>query len=286
MTDLGFLVIFVLDPRQDAEHFHLILMKTEKQELSFTPETPSEQILKYYPEAIDSNELTRRFLNFVDLVYELKAENIVLGQSVCSDDLNNIQFPPSAKGMLGPFNLGGLNGYPFTGLTGMGAFSHHYPECGALLIFYGPHIGIGNEGVPGRVIRPGQTKPSTCCGAAAAALKKLEAGGIRPQVPVEPDYQQGTIEQIFLKQESRITSAPRERRILVATEVMYQAIHHQVRYLMDNTEFTSRYVFCFGGILINPDAKETSFIEVHDGYTVDVKTHETKEVKEEILAAI
>lgn len=278
--------MFILDPRQDAEHFHLILMKTKKQELSFTPETPSDQILKYYPGAKDSNVLAQYFLKWACANYELKPEDIVLGQSVCSDDLNNIQFPSCAKIMLGPFNLGGLNGYPFTGLTGMGAFSHHYPECGALLIFYGPHIGIGKEGIPGRVIRPGQTKPSTCCGAAAAALKKLEAGGIHPQVPVEPDYQQGTIEQIFLKQESRITSAPRERRILVAAEVMYQAIHHQVRYLMDNTEFTSNYVFCFGGILINPDAKETSFIEVRDCFMVDVKTHETKEIKEEILAAV
>lgn len=261
-------------------------MKTEKPELSFTPETPSDQILKYYPGAKDSNVLAHYFLEWACAKYELRPEDIVLGQSVCSDDLNNIQFPPSAKHLLGPFNLGGLNGYPFTGLTGMGAFSHHYPKHGALLIFYGPHIGIGNEGIPGKVHRPGQKELSSCCGAAAGALDKLQKGEIHFQLPVEPDYQQGTIEQIFLRQQLRITSASAEKRILVATEVMYEAIHHQIGCILDNTKFECSYVFCCGGILINPDAKETSFIEVRDGFVVDVKSRETKEIKEELLASV
>ena len=40
--------------------------------------------------------------------------------------------------LLGPFKMGGLNGFPFTGLTGMSAFSSHVPDNGAVLIFYGP----------------------------------------------------------------------------------------------------------------------------------------------------
>jgi hypothetical protein len=32
--------------------------------------------------------------------------------------------------------MGGLNGYPFAGLTGMNAFTNHVPENGAIIGIY------------------------------------------------------------------------------------------------------------------------------------------------------
>ncbi|MCD8539389.1 MAG: hypothetical protein LRY55_06200, partial [Leadbetterella sp.] len=71
--------------------------------------------------------------------------------------------------MLGPFKMGGLNGYPFAGITGMNAFAHHVPEDGAVIVFYAPHIGITAEGNIGEISRIGQSRNSACCGAAKGA---------------------------------------------------------------------------------------------------------------------
>lgn len=264
-------------------------MATPKPELSFTLRKANEHILRYYPDAKDSNLLVETFL----ATHGIPPADILLGNSVCSDDLNNIQYPPSAKDMLGPFNLGGLNGFPFTGRTGMGAFSHHSPDRGVMLIFYGPHIGISDNGVVGEIVRPGQTHLSTCCGAAQAALKKLEACEITERVPVEPDYQQQTIEQIFWRSRRRILDVKDKPLLVEATQVMYEAIHHQVDYLVRNTpDFECGTLFRFGGILINPDAKQTAFIQLEHAIMNKVRADktlapdETEDIKDKLMVAM
>lgn len=264
-------------------------MAPPKPELSFPLRKANEHILRHYPDAKDSNLLVETFLQ----TYGIPPGNILLGNSVCSDDLNNIQYPPSAKDMLGPFNLGGLNGFPFTGLTGMGAFSHHYPDRGVMLIFYGPHIGISNSGVVGEILRPGQTRLSTCCGAAQAALKKLELYQITPGDPAEPDYQQQYIEQTFLRSERRILDVQGKPRLVEATQVMYEAIHHQINILVENTfDFELETLFRFGGILINPDGKQTAFIQLEHAIMNKVRADktfapdETEDIKDKLMVAM
>ena len=127
--------------------------------------------------------------------------------SICSDDLNTIEYPRRAYEMLGPFKLGGLDGFPFAGLTGMSAFAHHVPQDGAVFVFHGPHIGVSKEGDTGTIVRPGQTRHSPCCGAIRAAINKMESGGIVPGELSELDYQQNTIEQLLLANRDRIASA-------------------------------------------------------------------------------
>jgi hypothetical protein len=39
----------------------------------------------------------------------------MLADSVCSDDLNIIQYPARTQEFLGPFKMGGLDGFPFIG---------------------------------------------------------------------------------------------------------------------------------------------------------------------------
>lgn len=102
----------------------------------------------HYPNAISSNDFITHTYKVPCEEYCIKPHNILLANSICSDDANAIEYPEAGRQMLGPFNLGGLNGYPFGGLTGMGAFSGHVPDDGAAMVFYAPHIGIGREQVP------------------------------------------------------------------------------------------------------------------------------------------
>lgn len=117
----------------------------------------------------------------------------MLADSICSDDVNSIEYLPRAYEMLGPFKMGGLDGFPFTGLTGMGAFAGHVPEDGAVFIYYAPHIGICKEGIVGEIHRVGQSKTSGCCGASKAALGKLTRGELVVGHVTELDYQMNTI---------------------------------------------------------------------------------------------
>lgn len=164
-------------------------------------------IRQTYPIALSTSDVVDRLLNLIEKTLGLKPHQIMSADSICSDDLNLIEYPKRAYEMLGPFKMGGLNGFPFTGLTGMGAFAHHVPMDGAVFVFHGPHIGISRAGVPGEVLRPGQTDASSCCGAALAALGKLQRGEIESGHITELDYQQNCIEQIFFTHGPRILAA-------------------------------------------------------------------------------
>jgi len=214
-------------------------------------------IRETYHNAIPSSEIVDRLISLLDHDFGLKPDQVMAADTICSDDLNLIEYPKRAYEMLGPFKMGGLDGFPFTGITGMGAFAHHVPMDGAVFVFHGPHIGISRAGVPGEVLRPGQTDPSSCCGAAIAALGKLQRGEIEPGHITELDYQQNCIEQIFLAQGSRILAAANP--VVEATEVMYEAIESRIDLLASRTHYACRYVILMGAILINADHDAGSF---------------------------
>jgi hypothetical protein len=122
--------------------------------------------------------------------------NTILGSSLCSDEIDSTTLSlqdgfkqaMAVKKDGGVFNLGGLGGVPFVGKSGFGAFLSHVPESGKVLIMYGPHVGISNDGVVGKVERVGQSKPSTSCGAGIGAYKALMKG---PRGPNDKfDYQE------------------------------------------------------------------------------------------------
>ena len=217
-------------------------------------------IRRFYPNAHSTSETVDRLLSLLRSELGLEPNQIMSADSICSDDLNTIEYPRRAYEMLGPFKMGGLNGFPFTGLTGMGAFAHHVPADGAVFIFYGPHIGITQTGVAGEVLRPGQTKPSACCGAARAALAKLLSGEIPPGRFTDLDYQQNTIEQVFLAGKDRIVTAAEP--LLAATEVMYEAIDQRIALLAEKTSYPCPRLVLMGGVLINADYGFGSFASI------------------------
>ena len=232
----------------------------------------------HYPNALTTSETVHRFLDLIHNHYNIQPNQIMLADSICSDDVNTMEYPQRAYEMLGPFKMGGLNGFPFTGLTGMNAFAHHVPEHGAVFIYYAPHIGITKEGTTGEINRVGQLKPSACCGAAKAALTKLLNGSIQDGVITDLDYQQNTIEQIFHRQEDRILTA--SNPLLEATAVMYEAINERINILVSKTEYPCKYLILMGGILINGDHDMGSFNACQRFEIIDLRSRQVTNMKE------
>lgn len=229
-------------------------------------------IRQYYHDAITTIDSVNRLIDFVEEKLDLEPAQIMLADSICSDDVNSIQYPARAQEFLGPFKLGGLDGFPFTGLTGMGAFASHVPDDGAVFVYYGPHVGVAKNGAFGEIHRLGQSKNSGCCGAAKGALNKLLNGQITPNYVTDIDYQMNTIEQILFRQKDRILKA--EIPLKEATEVIYEAIDRRIEELVAATRYNCRYVILLGAILINSDWDMGSFNCGRKFDVIDLKTNE------------
>ncbi|MCA5004906.1 hypothetical protein [Sphingobacterium bovistauri] len=233
-----------------------------------------EIVRTWYPKALTSIDTVNRLLDTIEKEIGLKPKQLMHADSMCCDDVNAIQYPPRALEMLGPFHLGGLNGFPFVGITGMNAFAHHVPEDGAVIIFYAPHIGITKEGTIGEIYRIGQSANSACCGAAKGALGKLIDGKIIEGNVTSLDFQMNTIEQIFLHQKERILKA--ENQIFEATEVMYEAIDERIAVLVKETNYPCKYVVLVGGIFINGDRDMGSFCQYKRFDCINLETGKSK----------
>lgn len=229
-----------------------------------------EIVQKWYPNAKTTKDTVNKLLDVIENKLGLKPSQLMHADSMCCDDVNAIQYPPRAYEMLGPFHMGGLNGYPFAGVTGMNAFAHHVPEDGAVVVFYAPHIGITKDGTIGEIHRIGQTENSACCGAAKGALGKLLNNQIESGNVTDLDYQMNTIEQIFLKQADRITFA--NNQIFEATEVMYEAINERIETLVGKTSYPCKYVILIGAIFINGDKDMGSFCSYKRFDYIDLST--------------
>lgn len=227
-------------------------------------------IHQHYPKAITTIDSVNKFIDFVEAVLDLEPSQVMYADSICSDDVNSIQYPVRMQEFLGPFKMGGLDGFPFAGLTGMGAFASHVPDEGAVSIYYGPHIGITKTGIIGEIHRYGQAKNSGCCGAAKGALNKLMNGMISEGNVTDLDYQMNTIEQILFTSKERILSAAIPLK--EATEVIYEAIDKRIEELVAGTIYNCKYLVLFGAIHINSDTDIGSFNEARKLDVIDLKT--------------
>jgi hypothetical protein len=236
-------------------------------------------IRQHYPNAITTIDSVNRLIDFVEEKLDLEPSQIMLADSICSDDVNSIQYPARAHELLGPFKMGGLDGFPFTGLTGMGAFASHVPDEGAVFVYYGPHIGISKAGTLGEIHRFGQHQHSGCCGAARGALAKLTQGLIEPGKITELDYQMNTLEQILLREKERVLGA--EIPLKEATEVIYEAIDRRIEELVAATKYNCRYVLLMGAVLINSDSDMGSFTSTKKFEVINLKTGERLRLTED-----
>jgi hypothetical protein len=244
-------------------------------------ESPLDTIRRRYPNALSTSDTVDAFLDLMHRRLGIEPGRIMLADSICSDDLNTIEYPRRAYEMLGPFKLGGLDGFPFAGLTGMSAFAHHVPPDGAVFVFHGPHIGVSKEGDTGVILRPGQRHHSACCGAIRAAIDKMAIGKIVPGELSELDYQQNTIEQLLLPHRDRIANA--RCAMAESTEVMYTAIEERIDLLASRTEYPCRYLVIMGGVLINSDYDVGSFCSFRRLVCIDLTTGQRKDWLDELL---
>ena len=114
----------------------------------------------------------------------IPSTDIVYAQGICSDDVDapkvpaNIGgWPNSINSFLGPFQSGGLAGYPFVGSVGFGAFASHVATTlgGTLFVTSMPHIGVTEDGRSGRMLRRGKADSITdnTCGAVWGAINQV-----------------------------------------------------------------------------------------------------------------
>lgn len=239
-------------------------------------------VRQYYPNALTTIDAVNRLIDYVEEHLDLEPAQVMLADSICSDDVNSIQYPARAHELLGPFKMGGLDGFPFTGLTGMGAFASHVPDDGAVFIYYGPHIGVAKSGALGEIYRFGQKKNSGCCGAARGALAKLMNNAIEPGHVSDLDYQMNTLEQILLKQKDRVLGAAQP--LYEATEVIYEAIDARIQELVAKTTYTCKYVLLMGAVLVNSDSDVGSFSATKRFDVIDLTTGKRESKLAEILA--
>jgi hypothetical protein len=68
----------------------------------------------WYPKAITTIDSVNKIIDFVEEKLDLEPKQVMLADSICSDDVNSIQYPARTQEFLGPFKMGGLDGFPFT----------------------------------------------------------------------------------------------------------------------------------------------------------------------------
>ncbi len=220
-------------------------------------------IPKHYPSAIRITELETKIIT--DLVHKkLDLKSTIWATSFCSDEVTNL-FAPFYDLFAGPgpFILGGLCGIPFSGITGMKAFLSHAPSHGAVLILYGPHIGISEDGQMGRVNRQNQFASSKCCGSLSAALESLEK---EEHLPMDNplDYQQArVIEHLYNHREEILGN---EFPLKQATEVAYQKIHEKMYSIIEavKPDLSDIKLYLIGGVTVNTDWTIEDYFDVRN----------------------
>ncbi len=128
--------------------------------------------------------------------------NSRLVYSVCPDDVNRLQdLDTIEKALTGEYNsefhLGGLGAYPMGGVSGIIAASHHPPDRivnddrkgGNLIFFISPHFGLIEKEnyIYGKIIRPGQEKVTSSCGAMMGFLDALKDANSPEEFEISPD---------------------------------------------------------------------------------------------------
>lgn len=228
-----------------------------------------QKIKEHYPKAETGAHVTETYLAYLSEHYKEDLTKMLFATSVCADDINvSTDF---RRVLTRPFTLGGLGGIPFAGLTGMVAFSHHIPDNGSAFIFYGPHIGITDEGELGKMRRPGQAALSNSCGALMLALSRLEVeDDVYVPVNVEYDYQQILLEQTVMPFKHDILTSDNRKKAI--TEVTYNNIDRQLHILIRKAkdEFRCKRIFLLGAIIINTSPDHHDYVEVRNFEVIEL----------------
>lgn len=136
-------------------------------------ETVTSKIKSVFPGALSNDALLDR-VAFRLIRQGFQKDTTLVASSLCADEVNR-PLEETFRSFYGDnyFAMGGLAGFPFSGVTGFGAMASHIPDGGKCLLVYGPHVGVDSSGNVGKVDRRGKIKSGTCCGSSVAASKYL-----------------------------------------------------------------------------------------------------------------
>src|SRR3989338_160497 len=224
-----------------------------------------ETVLKEFPNATEGNGLTEAAVNYLKKTYGFTPQNTLFGFCTCPDEINRTVTRFMSYYGDKQFPLGGLAGYPFTGKTGFSAFSHHAPDNGNLVILYGHHVGIAQNGELGKVLRENQSHESSACGAAIAFLKKYNQSKSKGELcnPQDDalDMQQCHIEKKLLPFAEQILGA--ENQIKKLVEVNYRLIEKELlEIIKELAHHFKGKIALMGGIMINTKHSQPSYFDL------------------------
>jgi hypothetical protein len=217
-------------------------MTTEQKELVF------EKVQEAFPGSMSGPAMMRMVLGTLR-PYGLRPGNVIYGQSICSDEINNEDSQISSLMSThwgNVFTMGGLGGAPYVGKTGFAAFSHHVPRDGHVVVLFGPHIGLSPDAETGKFLRKGQDETSTACGAAIAAYSQCMAG--EKMVSDSRDMEQSWIREGLAPHCGKIQESCSPMVALVKTH--YEIIEQEIFDII-STKFGSGNLVLIGGIQIN-----------------------------------
>jgi hypothetical protein len=162
-----------------------------------------------YPNALTNEQLINKVKTMLaDYNY---GKSTLVATSLCCDEVNRPLEEDLQAAFGDHFNMGGLAGFPFGGVTGFSAMAHHIPDGGSCLVVYGPHVGVDADGKVGTVNRRGRMKGGSCCGSAVAAaiyVNSVMKGGDKAKLPVCPsDAQQAYVGDMLLPYGERLEEA-------------------------------------------------------------------------------
>jgi len=183
--------------------------------------------------------------------FGLTQSNTLLGLSMCPDEINHEASDLSrilSDHWGESFPLGGISGAPFSGKTGFAAFSHHVPDGGNVLVFFGPHVGISNNGEVGKYLRKGQHSHSSACGAVVGAYNACCSGAYNAEDFDERDMQMAWIKKEIAPHAQRIKQEANPMAALAYQS--YEMVKESVQKVVNN-DFGEGYLILIGGIQIN-----------------------------------
>lgn len=219
-----------------------------------------EKIQTLFPNAAPYDQVLEEYYQRMNYEFGMQVDQTIAAVSLCPDELNNVVIEKIRSYFGNVFFLGGLAGYPFTGVTGFNAFADHIPDDGTAFIFFGPHLAIDEKSV-GSIHRIGQKRDTLSCGAAFGAYRTLlQHSGIADELNPE-DYQQGRIQQMLAPKMELIPKEQPEPKVM---DLLFDESHD---FIVSESKrikerFNAKQVILLGALVINTPLDMPDYLQV------------------------
>eukprot|EP00929_Paragymnodinium_shiwhaense_P028561 TRINITY_DN16532_c0_g2_i1.p1 TRINITY_DN16532_c0_g2~~TRINITY_DN16532_c0_g2_i1.p1 ORF type:complete len:317 (+),score=59.39 TRINITY_DN16532_c0_g2_i1:177-1127(+) len=234
--------------------------------LSWAPEPGSKMhksLSEHYAGALPDIVVVERVKEALSL-YGLSKKNTIYAESICADEL--CHEPHQLSDLLtthwsNVFTMGGLGGLAHGGPVALGAFKGHVPDGGNMMILYGPHVGMEEDGTIGVVLRPGQHNDTVTCYSVIDVYNNcLKGATVDAYSPA--DKQMRLIHQELCPHVDKISKA--EHPMAVLPRVAFDIIDKQIGEMTKGLDLGTGSLVLLGGIMINtPHKMQDQFLPLH-----------------------